>query len=134
MCLRSLLDFAGTSAILPACHRYRRHPYRQCYLPPPPPRATNSSSFSIFSILNVLSYNNRIGCCLLPTSSLKGKCHGAFLTTFVKNGERRPSNSHKIILEQREERNQLRQFLRDLKGTTCDLTHFENKMRELEKR
>ena len=30
-----------------------------------------------------------------------------FLTSFVKNGEIRPSPSHKIILEQREERNQL---------------------------
>ena len=30
-----------------------------------------------------------------------------FLTPFVKNGEIRPSLSYKIILEQREERNQL---------------------------
>ena len=30
-----------------------------------------------------------------------------FLTSFVKNGEIRPSLYYKIILEQREERNQL---------------------------
>ena len=30
-----------------------------------------------------------------------------FLTSFVKNGEIRPSVSFKIILEQKEERNQL---------------------------
>ena len=30
-----------------------------------------------------------------------------FLTSFVKNGEIRPSPSHKIIIEQREERNEL---------------------------
>ena len=41
-----------------------------------------------------------------------------FFTSFVKNAEIRPSRSSKIILEQREERNQLRQFL---KGTTRDL-------------
>ena len=29
------------------------------------------------------------------------------LITFLKNGEKRPSLSYKIILEQREERNQL---------------------------
>ena len=48
--------------------------------------------------------------------NLKGKCH--VLTSFVKNGEIRPSLSYKIFLEQREERNQLQQFL---KGTTRDL-------------
>ena len=30
-----------------------------------------------------------------------------FLTSFAKNGEIRPSHSYKIILEQREERNQV---------------------------
>ena len=30
-----------------------------------------------------------------------------FLTSLVKNGEIRPSHSYRIILEQREERNQL---------------------------
>ena len=37
---------------------------------------------------------------------LKGKYHGV-LTSFVKNGEIRPLLCYKIILEQREERNQL---------------------------
>ena len=39
-------------------------------------------------------------------SCLKGKYHGVF-DHFVKNGEIRPSLGYKIILEQREERNQL---------------------------
>ena len=38
---------------------------------------------------------------------LKGKYHGVFFTSFVKNVELRPSLCYKIILEQREERNQL---------------------------
>ena len=38
--------------------------------------------------------------------SLKGK-YRRVLTSFVKNGEIRPSLSYKIILAQREERNQL---------------------------
>ena len=39
---------------------------------------------------------------MLITGSVMG-----FFTRFVKNGEIRPSLSDKIILEQREERNQL---------------------------
>ena len=39
---------------------------------------------------------------------LKGKYHGVFFfTSFVKNVELRPSLCYKMILEQREERNQL---------------------------
>ena len=34
-----------------------------------------------------------------------------FLTSFVKNGEIRPSVSYKIILEQKEERNQFQSIL-----------------------
>ena len=41
-----------------------------------------------------------------------------FLTSFVKNGEIRPSGSYKIILEQKQERKKSIQFL---KGTSRDL-------------
>ena len=40
------------------------------------------------------------------STHLKGKYHGDF-DHFVKNGEIRPSLGYKIILQQREERNQL---------------------------
>ena len=52
------------------------------------------------------------------------------LTSFVKNGEIRPSLSYKIILEQHEQRNKL------FKAATryLFLRIFETKIRELEKR
>ena len=55
-----------------------------------------------------------------------------FLTCFVKNDEIRPSLSYKIVLEQREERNQLSY---QLLGTNRDLFFpiLERKMQRLEK-
>ena len=37
----------------------------------------------------------------------KGKVSWGFLPSFVENGDTRPSLCHKVILEKREERNQL---------------------------
>ena len=53
-CSTSTSDFAGTSAILPACHQYCRPPYRRCYLPsPPPPPPTY---FPIITLLVAVCY------------------------------------------------------------------------------
>ena len=44
----------------------------------------------------------------------KGEVSWGFLTSFVENGEIRPSLSYKIILEQGEERNQLNSWQEQL--------------------
>ena len=55
-----------------------------------------------------------------------------FLTSFVKNGEIRPSVSYKIILEQKEERNQLNSWKEQLVISLPNRI-LETKMWELEK-
>ena len=52
-----------------------------------------------------------------------------FLTPFVKNGEIRPSLCGKIILEQREERNQLNSWLEQL--VLCSSTRWKQKYENL---
>ena len=61
--------------------------------------------------------------------SLKGEVSWGFLTSFVKNGEIRHLLSFKIILEQREERNQLNSWNEQL--VICSSAFWKQKCENL---